>query len=299
MRLVAYRPGDGPARVGALVDDRVADLAAAHAALGAEDAFPADMLTLLRAEAEGMEGARRCLEHALAAGVAWTALADVTLLSPLPRPNSIRDFMLHEEHASGGGKRQLPPEWYEIPAYWKGNCDAVFGPDDPIRWPRYTELLDYELEIGLVIGRRAREVTLEEAPSCIAGYTIFNDWSARDIQRREMKIGLGPGLGKDFAFSFGPALVTPDDFPGMSARMTARINGEVWSDGSLEGMHMSFEELIVHLSQEQELHPGDVLGSGTIGGGCGAELDRWLQPGDVVELEVEGLGVLRNVVHRP
>jgi 2-keto-4-pentenoate hydratase/2-oxohepta-3-ene-1,7-dioic acid hydratase in catechol pathway len=206
--------------------------------------------------------------------------------------------MLHEEHASGGGKRQLPPEWYEIPAYWKGNCDAVLGPEDPVRWPRYTERLDYELELGLVIGRTAFRVPVERALDVVAGYTIFNDWSARDIQRREMRVGLGPGLGKDFAFSLGPCLVTPDAFAGPSAPMEARVNGEVWSRGNLEGMHRSFAEVIAHLSEEQTLHPGDVLGSGTMARGCGAELDRWLAPGDVVELEVEGIGVLRNTVVR-
>jgi 2-keto-4-pentenoate hydratase/2-oxohepta-3-ene-1,7-dioic acid hydratase in catechol pathway len=193
----------------------------------------------------------------------------------------------------------VPAEWYEIPVYWKGNCDAVFGPEDEVPWPAYTEKLDYELEVGAVIGRRVRGVSVEEAASCIAGYTIFNDWSARDIQFREMKVGLGPGLGKDFATSLGPCLTTTDAIDIRTAPMRARINGETWSEGTLGAMRFSFPEVIAHLSREQTLQPGDILGSGTVGRGCGLELDRWIRPGDVVELEVEGIGALRNRVGAP
>jgi 2-keto-4-pentenoate hydratase/2-oxohepta-3-ene-1,7-dioic acid hydratase in catechol pathway len=225
-------------------------------------------------------------------------LQEVTLRAPLPRPNSMRDFMLVEEHVRNS-LGDVPAEWYEIPVYWKGNCDAVFGPEDEVPWPSYTEKLDYELEVGAVIGRRVRGVSVEEAAGCIAGYTIFNDWSARDIQFREMKVGLGPGLGKDFATSLGPCLTTADAIDIQTAPMCARINGEVWSEGTLGAMRFSFPEVISHLSQEQTLHPGDVLGSGTVGRGCGLELDRWIRPGDVVELEVEGIGALRNRVGAP
>jgi len=192
----------------------------------------------------------------------------------------------------------VPKEWYEIPVYYKGNPDTVFGPDDDILWPAYTEKLDYELELCAVIGKRGRKVGEEDAPAYIAGYTIFNDWSARDIQFREMKVGLGPGLGKDFATSLGPCLVTPDEIDIYAAPMQARINGEVWSSGTQGAMRFDFAQIIAHLSNEQTLLPGDVLGSGTVGRGCGLELDRWLRPGDVVELEVEGIGILRNRVVR-
>jgi 2-keto-4-pentenoate hydratase/2-oxohepta-3-ene-1,7-dioic acid hydratase in catechol pathway len=225
-------------------------------------------------------------------------LSEVTLRAPLPRPNSMRDFMLVEEHVRNS-LGDVPAEWYEIPVYWKGNCDAVFGPEDEVPWPAYTEKLDYELEVGAVIGRRVRGVGVEDAADCIAGYTIFNDWSARDIQFREMKVGLGPGLGKDFATSLGPCLTTADAIDIKTAPMRARINGEVWSEGTLGAMRFSFPEVISHLSQEQTLHPGDILGSGTVGRGCGLELDRWIRPGDVVELEVEGIGALRNRVGAP
>jgi len=299
----------GVERLGALAGDAVVDLAAAHrarveatrgagAAEVAHELVPPSLLGLLRREDEGMEAARAALDFALERGDLATPLEQVRLRAPLPRPNTIRDFMLVEEHVRGSGL-DVPQEWFEIPAYYKGNPDAVFGPDDEIRWPSYTERLDYELELAAVIGRRTRRVTVEEAPAAIAGYTIFNDWSARDIQMREMKIMLGPGLGKDFANSFGPCLATADELEPTTARMEARINGEIWSTGTVGAMQFSFPEIVSHLSQEQTLLPGDVLGSGTVGRGCGLELDRWLQPGDVVELEAAGIGVLRNRVVRP
>jgi 2-keto-4-pentenoate hydratase/2-oxohepta-3-ene-1,7-dioic acid hydratase in catechol pathway len=312
VKLVTYLTDTtfGPVeRLGALDGERVIDLAAAYEArereargeAGAAVAralVPPSMLELLRREEPGMAAAREALEWARAQQRFATPLAQVRLRAPLPRPNSIRDFMLVEEHVRNSGL-DVPPEWYEIPAYWKGNADAVFGPGDEIRWPEYTEKLDYELEMGLVIGRQAHRVPVEEALSYVAGYTIFNDWSARDIQMREMRIMLGPGLAKDFAFSLGPCLVTPDELGDPNdVHMETRVNGEVWSSGTVGAMQFSFAQLIAHLSREQTLMPGDVLGSGTIGRGCGLELDRWIQPGDVVELEAAGIGVLVNRVVR-
>jgi 2-keto-4-pentenoate hydratase/2-oxohepta-3-ene-1,7-dioic acid hydratase in catechol pathway len=276
VRLVTYRArGETRDRVGVLAGDDVAEV------LGA-----GSMLELLRRGLDAVRTGERA------------PLREVTLRAPLPRPNSMRDFMLVEEHVRNS-LGDVPPEWYEIPVYWKGNCDAVFGPEDEVPWPAYTEKLDYELEVGAVIGRRVRGVGVEDAADCIAGYTIFNDWSARDIQFREMKVGLGPGLGKDFATSIGPCLTTADAIDIKTAPMRARINGEVWSEGTLGAMRFSFPEVISHLSQEQTLHPGDILGSGTVGRGCGLELDRWIRPGDVVELEVDGIGALRNRVGAP
>lgn len=220
---------------------------------------------------------------------------DLEICSPLPRPNSLRDFMLIEDHVKGS-LGDVAPEWYNIPVYWKGNCDTVVGPGATIPWPYYTDKLDFELELAAVIGRRAYRVDVDEATECIAGFTIFNDWSARDIQMREMSVGLGVGLSKDFATSMGPCLVTVDDFDIATTRLRARVNGELWSEGTLGGMQFSFAEVISHLSQEQTLQPGDVLGSGTVARGCGLELNRWINSGDTVELEVDGIGVLRNVV---
>lgn len=294
-------------RLGAIDADTVVDLAAAHEARvllehGAGEAGVADqlvppsMIGLLRRQQAGLDAAEAAFDFARETGRFSTPLAHVRLRSPLPRPNSLRDFMLVEQHVRDAGL-DVPPEWYEIPVYWKGNCDTVIGPGDEVRWPSYTEKLDYELELAAVIGRYGRDVSVQDAPDYIAGYTLLNDWSARDIQMREMKVGLGPGLGKDFASSLGPCLLTdPVDPHGI--RMQARVSGDVWSSGTLGAMQFSFAEIVSHISREQPLIPGDVLGGGTVGGGCGLELDRWIQPGDVVELEAEGIGVLANRVVR-
>jgi 2-keto-4-pentenoate hydratase/2-oxohepta-3-ene-1,7-dioic acid hydratase in catechol pathway len=296
-------------RLGAIAGERIVDLAAANEARAlahegpaavapARELVPPSLAGLLAREQEGMRAARAALQHALAGNRFSVPLEGTRLKAPLPRPNSIRDFMVVEEHVRRSGL-PVPEEWFEIPVYYKGNADAVFGPGDEIRWPAYTEKLDYELELAIVIGRRGRGVPVDEAPDYIAGYTLFNDWSARDIQMREMKVGLGPALGKDFANSFGPCLVTADEIADPHGiAMQARINGEVWSSGTLGAMRFSFAEIVSHISQEQPLVPGDVLGSGTVGGGCGLELDRWIQPGDAVELEADTIGVLANRVVR-
>lgn len=284
MQLVTYRHPDHPAvpRVGALRGAHVVDLAGVDS-----------MLELLRLGTAGIKLARAASDRAHDEDM--IALDTVRLCAPLPRPNSMRDFMLVEEHVKNSFG-EVPAEWYRIPVHWKGNPDTVFGPDEDVPWPHYTDKLDYELEVAAVLGRPVFQVTPQEAAECIAGYTIFNDWSARDIQFREMKVGIGPAFGKDFATSLGPCLTTADAIDITTARMTARINGETWSDGSLGSMSFSFPEVISVLSAEQPLQPGDVLGGGTVGRGCGLELDRWIRPGDVVELEVEGIGVLRNRV---
>lgn len=296
MQLVTYRfEGSTEDRLGVLAGSELTDLSAA-AARGSGDSARTGLLELLRAGQDGLAWARELSDGSRPE--LRVPLDEVRLRAPLPRPNSLRDFMLVEEHVRNS-LGEVPAEWYEIPVYWKGNCDTVFGPEDTVPWPSYTDKLDYELEIGAVIGRPTYRVDVEQAAASIAGYTIFNDWSARDIQFREMKVGLGPGLGKDFATSLGPCLTTADAIDITTAPMQARINGEVWSEGTLGAMRFSFPEVIAHLSQEQPLQPGDVLGSGTVGRGCGLELDRWLRPGDVVELDVDGIGVLRNRVGSP
>jgi len=216
-------------------------------------------------------------------------LAEVRLLAPVRRPPSVRDFYAFEQHvktARAARGLEVPPEWYEQPAFYFSNPAAIYGPEDEIPYPEGTEELDYELEVAAVIGDEER----------IAGFTVMNDWSARDLQRFEMRVGLGPAKAKDFATSLGPVVVTPDELDGRSGQMVARVNGEERSRGDLRDMHFSWDAIVAQAARNTRLFPGDVLGSGTVGTGCILELgdSRWLQPGDVVELEVEGIGVLRN-----
>jgi 2-keto-4-pentenoate hydratase/2-oxohepta-3-ene-1,7-dioic acid hydratase in catechol pathway len=225
------------------------------------------------------------------------AMEEVKLKAPVPRPNSLRDYLTFEGHASFSGKKQLDKGWYEIPVCYKGNPDTVIGPDEVILWPAFTDLLDYELEYGIYIGREGKNIPRERAKEYIAGYTIFNDISARDIQLKEMLAGgVGPAKGKDTCSVMGPCLLTPDEVDPMNLRMTARVNGEVWSDNNSGTAYWTWPQIIEFASMEETLYPGDFLGSGTVEGGCGMELNRWIQPGDIIELEVEGIGTLRNRV---
>jgi fumarylacetoacetate (FAA) hydrolase len=223
------------------------------------------------------------------------ALEDVRLLAPVPRPPSVRDAYAFEEHVRNArgvtGRGEVPHEWYEVPVFYFSNPAAIYGPDDEIPYPAGSQELDYELEVAVVIG----DVT---SPNVIGGFTIMNDWSARDLQRREMKVGLGPAKGKDFATSLGPVVVTPDELGDLRLEMVARVNGEERSRGNLGDMYHSWDAILERVSANTQLVPGDVIGSGTVGTGCILEHGdgRWLRPGDVVELEVDGIGVLRNVV---
>ncbi len=222
------------------------------------------------------------------------ALDDVELRPPVLHPPSVRDFYAFEQHVKTARAHrglEVPPEWYEIPVFYFSNPAAVFGPEDEIPYPQGTNELDYELEVAAIVG----------ADGAIGGFTVMNDWSARDLQRKEMKVGLGPAKGKDFATSLGPIVVTPDEFDGSAAEMVARVNGEERSRGDLGDMYWTWDRLVEQASRETHLVPGDVIGSGTVGTGCILELGdgRWLRPGDVVELEVEGLGVLRNRIAPP
>ncbi len=230
-------------------------------------------------------------------------MSEIRLLAPLPRPNSIRDCLAFEEHVKNSmGGQGIPPAWYEIPIYYKGNPDTVAGPGDDVIWPSYTQLLDYELEFAAVIGREGVNISKEEAWEYVAGCTIFNDVSARDIQMKEMSCMLGPAKGKDMDGGnvLGPFLVTSDEFdPRKDNAMVARVNGEEWSRGLTSSMYHDFATIISYISDGETLHIGDVIGSGTVGTGCGLELRKFPKAGDLIELEIEGIGVLANRFVKP
>ncbi|MFK0113333.1 fumarylacetoacetate hydrolase family protein [Streptomyces sp. NPDC091217] len=226
---------------------------------------------------------------------------DVPLTNALD-PVHYRDFMTFEEHFSFGYRWQnkpVPDVMYELPISYCGNPAAFIGPDAEVPWPSYTRLLDYELELGIVIGKAGTGLTPETALDHVAGLTILNDISARDIQAREMPGGLGPSKGKHFACATGPYVTTLDSLPADGLRMRARVNGETWCDTSSAEMIWSIAEIVAWTSQGEQLQPGMLLGSGTCNGGSTIEIGKRLAPGDTVELEIEGLGVLRNRLGAP
>lgn len=228
---------------------------------------------------------------------------EVKLMAPVPRPNIIWDCMVFLEHFKGRwAKRgwEIPEVFYNWPC-WNTQCGAVVaGTNDPIYMPRYTSQLDFELELGLYIGKKGIDIKEEEAEDFIAGFTVFNDVSARDVQLEEMKMHLGPGKGKNFENGsiMGPCLVTPDEIDYNNLRMIARINGEVVTDDISKDMYHKFPKIISRISEEEYLYPGDFVASGTSPHGTAFEskLGRWLQIGDIVEMEIEGIGVIRNEV---
>jgi len=227
-----------------------------------------------------------------------TPVGAAQLLAPL-RPRSMRDFLTFEGHLHNALTRlgrPIPNEWYEVPAYYKGMPDTVIGPDEEIPWPAYTQRLDHELELAAIIGRQGKNISKENALDYVFGYTIWNDVSARDVQTRELPIGMGPAKAKDWDGSnvLGPCIVTADELDPSNVRMIVRVNGEVWGEDNSAHMHYTFADLIHYASQAQTLYPGDVFGSGTAAGGSGLELDRFLKEGDLVEMEIEGIGILRN-----
>lgn len=297
MHLVTYARRDtplAPGRAGVLVDGGVVDVA--HASAGR---LPPTMQQLL----DGGDEAERALgAMSLAPDLNLTG---VRLLAPLPRPLSVRDFMAFEDHVRhtrANRGLEVPSAWYEVPVFYFSNHLAVLGPDDAVSAPPGSAALDYEFEVALVIGRRGRDIAESHAWDYVAGLTIMNDWSARDVQALEMKAGLGPAKGKDFATTLGPALVTMDELrerlegPTLALAMTGRRNGEEFTRTNLDQIHHSIPAILARASRGVTLHPGEVIGLGTVPNGCLLEQPRpsWLQPGDVIELEVELLGTLRS-----
>ena len=329
MRLVAYTLDGGPMRSGAFLDsDRsVIDLASGFEAVYGESS---PHLTSIQAMTEAPELA---LEQAAAvigkapAG-AIHALSAVHLKAPIQPPAQMRDlscFELHLKQSFAAARRfsvrkaadpeaayaaadtsledQVIATFKRQPIYYKANRFAVIGNDDDFIWPRYCRALDFELEWGCYIGRPGKDIAAADAAAHIFGYTIFNDFTARDAQAREMSGQLGPAKGKDFdtANVMGPCLVTPDELGDpYDLDMICRVNGEEWGRGSTGDMGWRFEDAIAHVSQSETLHSGEFLGSGTVGNGSGLERGMtYLKPGDIVELEVAKIGVLRTVVNGP
>jgi 2-keto-4-pentenoate hydratase/2-oxohepta-3-ene-1,7-dioic acid hydratase in catechol pathway len=323
MKLITFevKTSVGPVyRIGALKGQQIVDLQAVYASYLrevrdvwrwrelAKAMVPPDMIKFIEGGVMAKEAAQVALNYFedLAGQVGQDGekfvyqAGEVKLMAPVPQPISIRDcsaFLQHSRNMTGMEK--LPQQFYETPVHYRGSSTDVVGPDAPILWPSYTEQLDYELEFAICIGKYGVNIPPEKAEEYIFGYTLFNDISARDILPKEMGL-FGPSKGKSFQNSniMGPCLVTPDEIDPKNLKMVARINGEVWSEGNSRDMHFKFPQLIAYLSKDDPLYPGEFIGSGTVGFGCGRELNRWLKPGDVVELEAEGIGILRNKVER-
>ncbi|MBC3846319.1 fumarylacetoacetate hydrolase family protein [Winogradskyella echinorum] len=254
-------------------------------------------------------------------------LSEVKLLAPLTNPRSFRDYVAFEEHMLNASKtfgHTVSPEWYNIPIFYFTNHQAIFGPNDEIKRPEKETKFDIELELAVIIGKKGNDIQDENADDYIFGYTIFNDWTARAIQRQEMTVPLGPHKGKDFANAIGPCIVTKDEFEKyrctisrethpehlqmphttdgrFDLKMTARINGETICEGNYKTVYWTFPQMIKRASENNvSLMPGDILGSGTVGWGSLIEknfsVHRSLEPGDIVELEIENIGILKNTV---
>lgn len=277
-------------------DDRVYEITGAG---------PEDLITVAMARGNGSWGTGRDF-----------AQDEVQFLAPIAQPRSIRDFSAFEAHTKNcvegmGGK--MNPLWYEIPVFYFSNPSCVGGPGDTIAPPKQAKSIDYELEVACVIGSPVRDVDAQgdDWVKHVAGFMLFNDWSARDLGSQEMKLFMGPVKAKDFASTFGPWLVTPDEFEIKDGRIElplyARVNGEQWSNGNLSEMYFNWPRILSHASADVTLYPGDVVGTGTCGSGCIIELritggkDKhvWLKPGDVVEFEAPLLGKFSNQIVEP
>ncbi len=245
--------------------------------------------------------------NALQNDSATLPIGQVQWLAPIDPP-VMRDCLAFEQHlrntlpglaAAMNIAARIPDVYYEKPIYYKGNPLTLIGHEQEVPWPDYSRRMDYELELGFVIGRSGKNLTPEQAKAYLFGVTIFNDFSARDIQSTEMKGLLGPAKGKDFATALGPWITTADELDVHNLTMIARVNGEEWSRGSSSTIMWRVEEIIAYISKAEGVVAGELIGSGTVGRGCGLELGTLLKPGDVVELEVEGIGALRNKMGTP
>jgi 2-keto-4-pentenoate hydratase/2-oxohepta-3-ene-1,7-dioic acid hydratase in catechol pathway len=324
MRLVTFL-ASGAERLGALVSEnrQIVDFAGAHD--GGDPAF-ASMQAFIAEGEDALYRARNVIADARRTGRGLIDSAAVKLLAPLPLPAQMRDFLCFEKHLlqsfarlrqvraaaapdpekalremEAQGTFSVPKIWYERPSFYKPSRFAVCGTGQDVAWPAYSQTIDYELEFACVIGTAGRDIPKDKARAHIFGYTIFNDLSARDEQSQEMLGNLGPGKGKDFDNSnpLGPCVVTADEIPDPYAlEMIVRVNGEERGRGNSREMHWKYEDCIAFVSRSETIHPGELFCSGTVGNGSGLETGRFLDVGDVVELEVEKIGVLRNRIVR-
>lgn len=318
MKLVTFKNKNEETRIGWLKDDGIVDMQATDSRL------PNDMLTFI----ENHEAYFKIIkDNDLENTPPQYKDADVQLLAPLLNPRSVRDYIGFEQHMLNASKsfgHKVGEAWYEMPIFYFTNHQAVYGPDDEIKRPEKEIKMDLELEIAVIIGKKGHDIKAENANDYIFGYTVFNDWTARFIQKREMEVPLGPHKGKDFANAFGPCIVTKDEFEQyrcsisrdihpehltmplstgdrFDVKMTAKINDSIICEGNYKTVYWTFPQMIERASENKvAMMPGDILGSGTVGWGCLVEnnfsVHRPIEPGDVVELEIEGIGILKNRV---
>jgi len=325
MRLVTYKY-KGSSRAGALLDGdkKVIDLQGAYNYKygGNTSSYLDSILAIAEGGDEAFELAHDLVFAKRIPSSVIVPSTEVKLLAPIPCPPQMRDFLCFEKHLlqaytalrtikaatevdpeaairemNAKGILQMPKTWYERPYFYHPNRLNVIGTEEDVIWPWYSEQLDFELEFGCFIGKSGKDISRENALKHVFGYTIFNDVSARDEQTRESPGTLGPGKGKDFNTGniLGPCLVTADEIKDpYNLTMIAKVNGEEWARGNTKDMHWKWEDCISHVARSETLVPGELLGSGTVGDGCGLEHLKFLKPNDVVELEIEGIGLLRN-----
>ena len=326
MKLATYRTG-GQEKVGVVhqQDQKLFDVAASAARGGAANPAFASMLALIDAGEAALDAARNLFDKHAGDAALSVDVAGSEILAPVPEPRQCRDGMSFPVHIVGAPKGQrrlaaranndmaelaridaeppgeLPEVYRKIPIYYITNRFSVRGTNTTVKWPRYSKVMDYELEFGIITKSKGANISAAKAKDHIFGYTIFNDFSARDAQRIEMEGRLGPAKGKSFDGGnvMGPWIVTPDEIGDpYKLKMEARVNGERRCQGVSEGMLFSFEEIIAHVTKDETLMPGEFIGSGTVGNGCGLELGWYLEHGDSIELEVEKIGILKNRVER-
>jgi 2-keto-4-pentenoate hydratase/2-oxohepta-3-ene-1,7-dioic acid hydratase in catechol pathway len=306
-------------------DGLLFDLAAASNRTETENPAFASMLALIDAGPRALDRAAALFDQHGSDGALSLPIKDASILAPVPEPRQMRDgmsFPLHILQAPRGQFKlaaranndmaelarleaeplgELPEIYRKQPIYYITNRFSVRGTDTTVKWPRYSQVMDYECEFGIITRNKGANISAAKAKEHIFGYTIFNDFSARDAQRIEMEGRLGPAKGKSFDGGnvMGPWIVTPDEIGDpYRLNMEVRVNGKMRSQGISEGMLFSFEEIIEHVTKDETLMPGEFIGSGTVGNGCGLEIGWYLEHGDTIELEVEKIGVLKNRVER-